>query len=101
MAKDDVFRVDLSELDTIVSDVQKTEDAFEALTNELEGQIKALHEVWEGLSAQAQRAAHKTWEQGMRDMRAALADLRAAARAAHGNYSAGAQSNVDMWDSLS
>jgi hypothetical protein len=33
----------------------------------------------------------------MRDMRAALADMRAAAQTAHGNYSRAIATNVGMW----
>ena len=101
MADEGTFTVDVDELDAIIADVQQTETALEALTDDLEQQIAALQSVWEGLAAEAQLAAHQTWDRGMRDMRAALADLRAAARTAHGNYTAGAQTNVDMWESLS
>lgn len=101
MGARNVFSVDLNELDGVVADVQQTENALEQLTADLEAQIRALHTVWEGLAAEAQQAAHRTWEQGMADMRAALADLRAAAHAAHTNYTASAQANADMWESLS
>lgn len=101
MADEGTFTVDVDELDAIIADVQQTETALEALTDDLEQQIAALQSVWEGLAAEAQLAAHQTWDRGMRDMRAALADLRAAARTAHGNYTAGARTNVDMWESLS
>ncbi|WP_185995573.1 WXG100 family type VII secretion target [Nocardioides campestrisoli] len=101
MGNEYVFSVDLAELDHLVADVQATETALEQLATDLEAQIRALHQVWEGLAAEAQRVAHQTWEQGMQEMRAALADLRAAARDAHGHYTASAQANTEMWDSLS
>lgn len=96
-----VFTIDLSELDAVIADVEQTETELEALTDDLERQMAALQSVWEGLAADAQQAAQAEWDQGMRDMRAALADLRAAARLAHGHYTAGAEANVSMWESLS
>ena len=96
-----VFTIDLAELDSIIAEVQQTENDLEALTNDLERQIQELQAVWEGLAADAQQAAHRHWEQGMRAMRAALADLRAAARVAHGNYTSAAEANVAMWEALS
>jgi uncharacterized protein YukE len=59
--------------------------------------MKALQETWEGLSALAQQEAHEEWTAGMVAMRKALADLRAAARLAHGNYTGAADANLTMW----
>lgn len=96
-----VFTIDTDDLDAVIADVQATENALESLTDDLERQIAALQSVWEGLAAEAQAEAHKTWEEGMRGMRAALAELRAAARNAHTNYTGAATANVTMWESLS
>lgn len=75
-----VFTIDTDDLDAVIADVQATENALETLTNDLEKQVAALQSVWEGLAADAQAEAHRTWEEGMRGMRAALAELRASAR---------------------
>lgn len=96
----DSFAVDLDELDRVVDDVASCEQALEALTADVARQVRALHEVWEGLAAQAQREAHAEWEQGMLAMREALAGLRAAARTAHGNYAGSAQTNLAMWEQV-
>lgn len=101
MATPGAFTIDLAELDAVINDVEQTEQALQTLTDDLEREIAALQAVWEGLAADAQQAAQKAWDQGMRDMRTALGQLRAAARAAHGNYTAGADANVTMWESLS
>lgn len=100
MADADRFTVDSDELDSVIADVEKTESALQALTDDLEAQIKALQSVWEGLAADAQDAAQREWEQGMLAMRTALLELRQAARTAHGNYTGAADSNVSMWESL-
>ena len=95
------FSVDLDELHQVVADVEACGSALERLTADLERQVAALHEVWEGLAAQAQREAHAEWEQGMRAMRPALDGLRAAAATAHANYTGAADANVRMWEQLS
>ena len=91
------FSIDADELDAVISDVEKCEDALEFLTADLDKQVKALQEVWEGLAATAQKGAHDEWATGMVAMRTALADLRAAARTAHGNYTGAATTNLRMW----
>jgi WXG100 family type VII secretion target len=90
------FTIDVDDLDEVVHDLAKCEAALSTLTDDLEHQMAALHGVWEGLSAQAYREAHDEWTTGMLAMRAALADLRAAARLAHSHYTGAAQTNVDM-----
>ena len=89
--------VDMAELDAVIADVQACETRLETLTDDLDRQVRALQDSWEGLAAQAQQEAHAEWTRGMRDMRTALADLRAAARQAHSNYSGAADTNVAMW----
>jgi WXG100 family type VII secretion target len=96
----DAYSIDLDELDDVIGDLEQAERALELLTNDLEGQIRKLHEQWEGLSATAQAEAHQEWEQGMTDMRAALKAMRSAARVAHGNYSLAISTNLGMWEGL-
>lgn len=100
MAGVDDFTIDLDELDAVIVDVERTESSLQRITDDLEKQMAALHEVWEGLAAQAHTEAHEQWDRGMRDMRTAMAGLREAARAAHGNHTAAGQSNLDMWNEL-
>ncbi|WP_109507279.1 WXG100 family type VII secretion target [Nocardioides speluncae] len=94
------FTIDADELDDIVGDLVKTETALSTLTSDLEKQIRALQSVWEGLAAGAQQEAHEEWTTGMRDMRTALKDLRAAAKLAHGNYTGAAKTNLTMWQQV-
>lgn len=91
------YSVDPDELDEIIAELQRTETALERLTADLEKQIRTLHETWEGLAARAQAEAQEEWTNGMNAMRTALADLRAAARVAHGNYVAAVDANLAMW----
>ncbi len=94
------FSVDPDDLDLMVADVEKCERALERLTTDLERQIARLHETWEGQAAAAQREAQEEWNTGLLAMRQALADLRAAARLAHGNYTRATATNVTMWEQV-
>lgn len=94
------FTVDSDELDEVIGRLEKTESALERLTADLARQMATLQETWEGLSAEAQKEAHEEWTKGMVAMRAAMADLRAAARSAHGNYTAAADANLAMWEDM-
>ncbi|WP_322920534.1 WXG100 family type VII secretion target [Nocardioides renjunii] len=96
----DAFAVDPDELDAVVADIARTEQALETLTNDIERQIAKLHETWEGLAAVAQREAQQEWEQGLLTMRQALADLRVAAAQASRNYAEAADTNRSMWEEL-
>lgn len=96
----DDFKIDLDELDAVIGDIERTEGSLERLTADLEKQMKALHDVWEGLAAQAHTEAHQQWNDGMSIMREAMAGLREAGRTAHGNHTAAGQSNLQMWSDL-
>lgn len=94
------YAVDLEELEGVIADLEKCERALESLTNDVEHHMKTLQSTWEGLSAQAQAEAQTEWEEGLADMRAALADLRAAARVASDNYQLMISTNTGIWRGL-
>lgn len=54
----DNFSLDPDDLDAVIADLERTEASLEALTADLEAEMRALHEVWEGLAAQAHAEAH-------------------------------------------
>lgn len=91
------FVIEVDELDDVVGDLELCERELSLLGADLERQVAALHHTWEGLAATAQREAHQEWSQGMAQMHAALTELRAAARLAHGHYVEAATTNADMW----
>jgi WXG100 family type VII secretion target len=91
------FAIEVDELHDVVGDLETCECDLGLLAADLERQMLALHGTWQGLAATAQREAHQEWSQGLMAMHAALAELRAAARLAHGHYSEAASTNVDMW----
>jgi WXG100 family type VII secretion target len=94
------YAIDLEELEGVIADLEKCERALETLTNDIEHQMRALQSTWEGLSAQAQAEAQEEWEQGLADMRAALADMRQAARIAGDNYQLAFSTNTGIWRDL-
>lgn len=96
----DNYSLDADELDAVITDLERTETALDAFTTDLEAQLRTLHDTWEGLAARAHVVAHEEWTTGMKDMREAIADLRAAARAAHGNYTGAAETNRSMWEQM-
>lgn len=100
MADVDSFSLDPDELDAVIADLERTEAALETISGDLDNRMRALHDEWEGLAAQAHTEAHAQWAAGMVAMRQAMTDLRAAARAAHGNYTAAGGANLAMWRSL-
>lgn len=94
------YSVDLDELEDLVADMVRCEQALAELGHGLEREMVALPRVWEGLAAEAQREAHAEWARGMAAMHEALGGLRAAARTAHDNYTAAVEANVAMWERL-
>jgi len=97
---DGAFAIDLDGLDEVINDLESCERELERLTTDLAMQVRELQGQWEGLTATAQREAHQQWEQGMDDMRVALAQMRSAARVAHGNYALAISTNLGMWAEL-
>ena len=100
MADPGDFTIELDELDDVVGDLERCERDLSQLVEDLDHQMVVLHGSWEGLAAAAQSEAHREWSSGMAATRGALAELRAAARLAHGHYTAAATTNVDMWQQV-
>lgn len=100
MADEGRFAIDVAELDAVIAHMERTESELRSLTEDIETRMMGLQSVWEGLAAEAQVAAQTEWGNGMRAMREAIADLRLAARAAHGNYAGATEANLGMWRDL-
>lgn len=100
MSSADNFSIDPDELDDVTGDLVSTESALESLAAEIDREMATLQSTWEGLAAEAQAEAHQEWSRGMSGMRAALAELRAAARVAHQNYTGAADANRRLWEHL-
>jgi WXG100 family type VII secretion target len=90
------YRVELEELLAFVDRLQSFEQRAEAIAARVDGQIASLHGTWAGNAASAHRTQHDEWMAGADQMRAAIAQLRAAAHNAHQNYTDAARLNVEM-----
>ncbi|GAA1794607.1 pore-forming CpnT exporter EsxE [Nocardioides hankookensis] len=74
---------------------------LDALLDEVARRVDALHVTWGGAAALAQDGAQAEWAAGFRQMREALAAMRAAGGVAHENYSDAAGTNLRMWEQVS
>jgi WXG100 family type VII secretion target len=96
----DVFAVDADDLAHVVDQLAACESALHELAADLERRIAALHVSWDGQAAAAHLVAQAEWEHGFRGMREALAVMRVAGRVAHGNYTASAETNLQLWEQV-
>jgi WXG100 family type VII secretion target len=101
MAGFDALAVDLDLLDDTVAELARSGEALDVLLDEVSGRVAALQASWRGQAAVAQAGAQAEWEAGFRDMREALASMRAAGRLAHGSYRDAAATNLRMWEQVS
>ena len=69
----------------------------ESMITEIDSLVSNLHTTWTGEGAAAHAEAHQHWARGEAIIREALAQLRAAAHTAHGNYTGAAAKNLSMW----
>ena len=69
----------------------------ESMLSEIDSLVSNLHTTWTGEAATAHAEAHQHWARGEATMREALAQLRAAAHTAHGNYTGAIAKNLSMW----
>lgn len=89
--------VDLDLLDDTVAELSRCGAALDDLLDDVSRRVTALHLTWAGEAALAQDTAQAEWEDGFRQLRDALASMRAAGRVAHGNYRDAAATNLQMW----
>lgn len=94
------YAVDLEELDSVLADLRGCDADLEAFAAQVEALVRQLHDGWAGDAAAAQLVAQQAWDRGFAELREALRRMRAAGRAAHGNYTAAVEANVAMWGQL-
>jgi uncharacterized protein YukE len=69
----------------------------DSMLSEIDSLVSNLHTTWTAEGATAHAEAHQHWARGEALMREALAQLRAAAHTAHGNYTGAIAKNLSMW----
>lgn len=94
------YMVDLGELDGSISDMGTFDGRLQKHLAALDVVVAQLHDEWHGAAAAAQRDAHEKWTSGADEMRSALAEMQAAAKVAHVNYTSAADANQRMWSQV-
>jgi uncharacterized protein YukE len=69
----------------------------EGMLFEIDSLVSNLHLTWSGEAAAAHVEAHRHWARGETMMREALAQLKAAGKTAHHNYTGVMAANMTMW----
>lgn len=95
------FAVEPDEVEAVVAGLTATQRRLEALADDLDRQIRALHQGWEGGAAAAHETAHRHWRAGLEELRGALHALSAAGTRAVESYRAASADNVTMWRQVS
>jgi len=95
------FGVDLDQLDEVIAEMATCGEALDALLDEVSLRVETLHTTWSGAAALAQEEAQAEWAAGFRQMRDALASMRAAGQVAHRSYGDAAATNLRMWEQVS
>lgn len=91
------FKVDLDELDRVVSSLDSFATTFAGRRARLQKTVEELQGDWLGEAADAQAVAHQEIAKGARELEQAVKDLHAAAKKAHASYLAAVRANQDTW----
>lgn len=94
------FKVDLVELDAVVSGLDAFSVTFASQLGDLGKAINAVQQDWTGEAADAQAVVHARLASGAQEIRQALRELHEVARHAHGSYTAAVSANVATWRQL-
>ncbi|WP_069162201.1 WXG100 family type VII secretion target [Nocardia altamirensis] len=90
------FKVDLDELDNIVSRLKALAGFVTGELDQLDEGVAALPGIWESIGSQAYTEAHGKWASGAREFAGGVAEMSAAAQAAHHRYTSALQTNRRM-----
>jgi WXG100 family type VII secretion target len=89
--------VDLERLAELADRMGRFQSHLMRVMEEVDTRERQLGITWTGAAAAAQFDAHGRWDAGAAEVQQALADLRAIASTAHGNYAAAVSANLRMW----
>ncbi|MFD4428680.1 WXG100 family type VII secretion target [Nocardia sp. NPDC058497] len=90
------FRVDLVELEQIVSRVTGFVGFLADSLDGLQQRIGAVQQNWSGAAADAQAEAFRGWHAGATDVADGIDTMRQAAQDAHDRYTAALAANLAM-----
>ncbi len=89
--------VNLELLDSVIARMKGFEGFFDEQITAFDSAVAKLQGVWEGEAATAQQEAHQRMMDAAKDIHDGIQDMRRAAQAAHGRYSAAIAANLEMW----
>lgn len=90
------FRVDLDELEQMVTRVAGFTGFLEDSLDGLQQRISAVQQNWNGAAADAQAEAYRDWHTGATDVSEGIDAMRAAVQSAHDRYTAAIAANLAM-----
>jgi WXG100 family type VII secretion target len=93
------IRVGLPVMAAAEDDFRQVLNAFEALLDQLDTELRASLSEWTGDAQAAYWAAHAQWREAAGDMASSLAWLHGVIVTAHGNYASARATNIGMWQS--
>lgn len=91
------FRVDLAQLDSTISDLQKYSTHLDSELAAIDRHVATLQHAWSGHAADAQAQAHRLWAKGAKNLHHSIKVMHQAAATAHGNYHGSGTTNQKIW----
>ncbi|MFD3460980.1 WXG100 family type VII secretion target [Nocardia fluminea] len=90
------FRVDLDEIDQLVTRVSGFVGFLSESLDGLNQRIASVQQTWHGQAADAQDAAFREWHLGATEVAEGISSMREAVQAAHNRYTAAIEANLNM-----
>lgn len=92
-----LLHVDFSSLEALAGSIRRATEGVEQALNDLEGQVRALGEVWSGAASEGFQRTQADWMASARDLRAQLNYLHELVTTAHGNHARAVATNSAIW----
>lgn len=92
-----MLRVDFSSLEGLAGSIRRATADVERALDDLEGQVRALGEVWVGAASDGFQRTQADWMAGARDLRSRLNYLHDLVTTAHGNHARAVSTNSAIW----
>ncbi|MBS4753967.1 hypothetical protein KG112_14230 [Nocardioides sp. zg-ZUI104] len=100
MAGDGSYTLSVEELTQVVDELRDCKRKMRVAAEDLRVQVGRLHEVWDGLSAEAHALAQTSIDDGLAAMGEALQDFIKTTGDAKASYQVAWDTNVGLWQSV-
>lgn len=91
------LKVQFGSLETAAGDIAGSANKLEARIDTLESELAPMRSSWEGEAQAAYIACKAKWDQGMRDIKALLAEIGTAVSQSNSDYMATEKANAGRW----